>query len=277
MVALVAVWALLAAVPHERGGATTGAGGIAGTATAQVSLAATPRPAPDPPEEALPVSSNAQQPPPRCLVADEPAPRAGLSEWRHTVLDTRFRLPADYAPTDLVDLAAVLEGVAPYVAPKGSRLRAVLVDDLVALLTAAEKAGVALEIQSAYRSYEYQRGVFDGWVAKDGYEHALRSSARAGHSEHQLGTVFDLKTRGGPPAWDLEDWARTPEGAWVAANAWRFGFVMSYPAGEEDVTCYMYEPWHYRYLGPELAAAVHDSGLTPREYLWNLVVAARDE
>ena len=78
-------------------------------------------------------------------------------------------------------------------------------------------------------------------------------------------------------AWDLDDWAATPEGAWLAENAWRFGFVMSYPRGKEAVTCYLYEPWHYRYLGRELAARVRASGLAPREYLWVLADGAHDE
>ncbi len=286
LIALVAVWAVLAAGPRE--GDSAGAVRARGTpeatdpgplgSAAPASAATAHAPAPKPPEEDPPMSPAAQPPAlPSCAVADEPAPRAALDEWRYTVLDTRFMLPADYAPPDLVDLATALDGVAPYVAPKGARLRAVLLTDLVLLVRAAEAAGAPLEIQSAYRSYEYQRTVFDGWVARDGYDAALRSSARAGHSEHQLGTVFDVKSRGGPPPWDLDDWASTPEGAWMAANAWRFGFVMSYPPGKENVTCYVYEPWHYRYLGRELAAAVHASGLAPREYLWNLLVAADDD
>jgi D-alanyl-D-alanine carboxypeptidase len=56
----------------------------------------------------------------------------------------------------------------------------------------------------------------------------------------------------------------------MAANAWRYGFVMSYPRGREDVTCYLYEPWHYRYFGRALAARIHASGLTPREFLWRM-------
>lgn len=202
-----------------------------------------------------------------CVYADDPAPRAELAEWQHTVLDTRFKLPPDYAPDDLVELAAALADVAPGAAPAGIQLRAVVLSDLRALLSAADAAGVKLAIQSAYRSYSYQESTFAYWVQQDGYEQALRSSARPGHSEHQLGTAMDFRSLAGPEAWDLDDWATTPEGTWTSENAWRFGFVMSYPAGAEGVTCYMYEPWHYRYVGRELAAAVRASGLTLREYL----------
>lgn len=228
-------------------------------------------PMPEPPKEA----SVARPPLPQCEVADEPARLAGHDEWRSVVLDTRFMLPPDYAPADLVELNGVLADISPFVVGHGHSLRSLVVPDLRALLQAAEDAGVHLEIQSAYRSYDYQKRTFDRWVAEDGYEQALRSSARAGHSEHQLGTVVDMRTRGGPSAWDLPDWAATPEGAWMGENAWRFGFALSYPAGKEGATCYMYEPWHFRYLGRELAAAVHASGLAPREYLWS--VANHDE
>ena len=104
-----------------------------------------------------------------------------------------------------------------------------------------------------------------GW---GGYEQALRTSARPGHSEHQLGTSLDFTSAGGRAPWEYADWAATPAGAWMQANAWRYGFVMGYPAGSFAVTGYDYEPWHYRYVGRDLAAAVHASGLPLRQYLW---------
>ncbi len=214
------------------------------------------------------------RPLPACTYADEPAPNAEPAAWRHTLLDTRFRLSADYAPADLVGLqdalARALPGAAAPLAGANHQLRAVAVPDLQALFVAAEEAGVQLAVQSAYRSYAYQESTFAYWVELDGYEAALRTSARPGHSEHQLGTAVDLRSRSGPPAWDLDDWATTPEGAWVKENAWRFGFVMSYPAGAEDESCYDYEPWHFRYVGRELAAQMHVANETPRAVLWRL-------
>ncbi|HET8985955.1 MAG TPA: M15 family metallopeptidase, partial [Trueperaceae bacterium] len=111
---------------------------------------------------------------------------------------------------------------------------------------------------------------FQYWVDRQGLDGATATSARAGHSEHQLGTALDLRSLNGPAAWDLEDWAITPEGEWVAANAWRYGFVMSYPRERLALTCYAYEPWHYRYFGRELAAQIQASGLTAREFLWTM-------
>ena len=105
-------------------------------------------------------------------------------------------------------------------------------------------------------------------AAFNGPEAALKTSARPGHSEHQLGTALDFRSADGPPAWELPDWQKTSEGAWLAENGPRFGFVMSYPAGQEAVTCYSYEPWHYRYVGRDAAAELVESGLTLREWLW---------
>jgi zinc D-Ala-D-Ala carboxypeptidase len=177
------------------------------------------------------------------------------------LVDPLHRLPSDAAPRDLVPVREA--GFA-----SDHLVRALIVDDLRALREAAAAEGHAFVIQSAYRSFDYQRHVFDGWVARLGRDRAVRVSARPGHSEHQLGTAIDVRSAGGPPAWELDDWAVTPEGSWLAANAHRFGFVMSYPQGKEPVTCYDYEPWHYRWVGRDLAPALHASGLTLREYLY---------
>ena len=101
-----------------------------------------------------------------------------------------------------------------------------------------------------------------------GYAYALKESARAGHSEHQLGTSLDFRSYGGPAPWDVTDWATTKAGKWMKANAWKYGFIMSYPKGKTSVTCYMYEPWHYRYVGRDRAIWVRDSGKTLREFIW---------
>ncbi len=208
----------------------------------------------------LPILAAAPLPP--CAYEDRPAARTGYDEWPYTLLDTLYALPESYEPEDLVSLEDAGVGTPEM------RVRAVVMDDLQALLAAAEAADIALEVQSAYRSHSYQESTFAYWVEQDGLDAALKTSARPGHSEHQLGTALDFRSAGGPPAWDLEDWRETPEGEWLAENASSFGFVMSYPAGREATTCYSYEPWHYRYVGREAAAAVTESGFTLREWLW---------
>jgi D-alanyl-D-alanine carboxypeptidase len=91
-------------------------------------------------------------------------------------------------------------------------------------------------------------------------------SARPGHSEHQLGTTADISNA--DVGYRLtEEFGETPAGRWLAENAWRYGFVLSYPEGAEAVTGYKYEPWHFRWVGEAAAAAVRDSGLTLHEWL----------
>lgn len=198
---------------------------------------------------------------PACKYEDVLTTHQSYDDWQRTLLDTIYKLPDTYAPPDLVSTSQA--GLAP-----DYKLRALVISDLAALGQAAKDAGVPLELQSAYRSYNYQATVFQSWVDKQGYQAALESSARPGHSEHQLGTAMDFRSAGGAAPWDVEDWGRTPTGTWLAQHAWEYGFVMSYPAGKQAITCYIYEPWHYRYVGKDVAKAVKESGLTLREWLW---------
>lgn len=201
--------------------------------------------------------------PPPCAYRDEPARIHPERDGRWTVLDTVFALPETWAPDDLVPAREA--GF-----DDDRSVRAVIVPDLRALREAAQADGVSLALRSAYRSYAYQASTFAYWVRLNGEAAALTTSARPGHSEHQLGTAVDLGSVGGPAPWDLADWADTPEGAWMHRHAWRFGFVSSYPRGASDRSCYAYEPWHWRWIGRELAAVVHERGVLPRDVLWEV-------
>ena len=199
--------------------------------------------------------------PPRCEVDDTLTKYRAIADWPRSLLDTEYRLSSSYAPGDLRSTAdAGLNG--------GYKVRAHVIADLRSMAAAARSAGARLSVQSAYRSYATQQSTFQYWVNLHGYARALKESARAGHSEHQLGTTLDLRSYGGPAPWDVSDWATTKAGKWMKSNAWKYGFVMSYPKGKTSVTCYDYEPWHYRYVGKARAAAIHGTGLTYREYLW---------
>jgi D-alanyl-D-alanine carboxypeptidase len=224
-------------------------------------LPPTPTPLPTPP--ATPTPAPTQPGPPDCTYADVLTEHHAYGEWSITLLDTIYRLPSAYAPGDLAGTSVAGLG-------GGYQVRSLILADLRAMADAARAAGAPIQVASAYRSYERQVTTFEHWVTLVGYERALRASARAGHSEHQLGTTLDFTSYGGRAPWDYADWATTTAGAWMQANAWRFGFVMSYPRDAESETCYQYEPWHYRYVGRELAAAIRGSGLTPREVLWGL-------
>lgn len=198
--------------------------------------------------------------PPACAYGNRLAAFRGYDEWQLTLLDTEYRLPKAYVPPGLKPISKA--------GFKGSLLvRSELIEDLTALRNAALAAGTPIGVVAAYRSYDDQASLFARRQQQLGKEQALAKTARPGHSEHQLGTSLDFKTAGRRDV--AEDWDRTPTGRWVTENAWRFGFVQSYPRGLEAVTCYGHEPWHYRYFGRTLAAQIHRSGLTVREFLWN--------
>ncbi len=128
------------------------------------------------------------------------------------------------------------------------------------MFAAAKKDGLYLYVASGFRSYSTQEGLYNNYVNRDGVAEADRYSARPGHSEHQTGLAFDINR---PDS----SFVGTPEAKWLAANCHKFGFIIRYPKGKEDVTGYMYEPWHIRYLGVKTAKAVYKSGLCLEEYL----------
>jgi D-alanyl-D-alanine carboxypeptidase len=135
-------------------------------------------------------------------------------------------------------------------AREGLSVRAIVLPDLEAMAEAAERSGAGLLVSSAYRSYEYQQGLFERSVRAEGREQTERELALPGHSEHQLGTAVDF---GSVDA----SFADTAAGKWLASEAWRYGFVLSYPLNGEAETGYIYEPWHFRYVGRPAAAMVH--------------------
>ncbi|HYN68742.1 MAG TPA: M15 family metallopeptidase [Candidatus Eisenbacteria bacterium] len=198
--------------------------------------------------------------PPPCSYGDILATARAEAEWQRTVLDSTYRLPADYRPDDLVDSTAAGLNA-------GFLVRLLIVDDLAAMATAARGADAPFLLLSGYRSYASQVATYNAFVAREGIDGGLVSAARPGHSEHQLGTVLDFGSAG-PLGTSSTDWGQSLAGAWLKANAWRFGFVLSYPAETTRVSCYKYEPWHYRYVGRPMAAEVHGLGITLREYLW---------
>jgi D-alanyl-D-alanine carboxypeptidase len=200
--------------------------------------------------------------PPACTKGNQLTQDARPADWARTLLDTRLRLPNTYVPPNLVPVAE-----AGFASGGGRLIRSLVVEDLAALRQAAADAGHPIELVAAYRSYDAQASLFKRRKDDLGLAAAERKTARAGHSEHQLGTAVDFKTQG---AADVNaGWDSTATGRWVLENAWRFGFIQSYQKGKTAVTCYAYEPWHYRYFGRDVAEAIHQSGLTPREYLWN--------
>ncbi|MEO5703449.1 MAG: M15 family metallopeptidase [Candidatus Limnocylindrales bacterium] len=196
---------------------------------------------------------------PECRLEDHLTSPLGYDDWATTLVDWNLSVGKDYAPPDLVSVRT--GDVAG-----GGNVRRVVITDLKAMAAAAKKNGTPLVAWSPYRSYSQQEKLFNGYVKGYGYDSAINFSARPGHSEHQLGLTIDFVAVGDDGL--TSNWEVTKTGAWMAKNAWKYGWLMSYPKGKQEVVCYSYEPWHYRYVGVELAKKIHDSGLTPREYLW---------
>lgn len=210
-------------------------------------------------------------PDPAAEEPEAPAPGEGEGEVRlvtnpdaiDVLVNKKNALPADYVPPDLV------EPNVRFISDEWHERRLMRAEAAAALeemFAAAEEDGIYLAGVSGYRSYEYQAFLFDTYVSIDGLEAAERYSARPGQSEHQTGLAMDISGSTGVCAAD-DCFAGTPEAEWLAARAHEFGFIIRYPEGKEHITGYIYEPWHVRYLGKELARKVYESGLTYEEYL----------
>lgn len=141
------------------------------------------------------------------------------------------------------------------------------VDHLNQMIKAAkEEEGLIIQSVSGFRSYSYQKGLYERYVKRDGEKKASTYSAKPGHSEHQTGLAFDI---GGTDKskWVNDSFDGTKEAKWLAKNAHRFGFILRYPKGKTDITGYKYEPWHFRYVGLDHAKEIYERGITLEEYL----------
>lgn len=155
------------------------------------------------------------------------------------LIDKKHTVSSDYVPKNLIPLK---ENELFDIDKNNLSLRLEAYEALKELAEAALKDGVKLTVSSTYRSYEYQKNLFDYWVSVDGLEEAERESARPGTSQHQLGLALDFA-----PVDDAFD--KTPAGKWVYENASKYGWSLSFPQGYEHVTGYRWECWHFRYIG----------------------------
>ena len=126
----------------------------------------------------------------------------------------------------------------------------------------ASNEGIGLDYVSKFRSYSSQASIYNGYVTREGQASADTKSARPGHSEHQTGLAADINSL-------YQSWGATAEGQWLNNNCYKYGFIIRYPKGKESITGYMYEPWHIRYVGVELATKLYNNGnwITLEEYL----------
>jgi len=129
------------------------------------------------------------------------------------------------------------------------------------------QSGAQLKVVSPYRSYNTQVATYNGWVNRLGQAQADRQSARPGYSEHQTGLAVDINTGAD------QGFGATPAGMWLAANSYKYGFIVRYPDGLEPITGYEYEPWHFRYVGVALATEMHNTGVQTLEQFFGLPAA----
>lgn len=171
--------------------------------------------------------------------------------------------PIDYRPTGLV----MPDGVRSI---EGGSLRTDAASALSEMVTAAREAGAGeLALESGFRSFETQQGSYGRQVDAKGTATAELVSAQPGFSEHQSGLAADVVACAGACG-TIDDLAATAQGQWVAEHAWEHGWIVRYVEGATGVTGYMPEPWHLRYVGPELARCYHDGGWTSLEEFFGL-------
>lgn len=219
--------------------------------TVQVTTTATARPSADPAPVVSPPGINLS-----AHSIDDPS-----SLW--VVVNKRRPLdPLGYEPSDLTGTGV----------PGGNELTEQAATALRAMYAAAKEDGAPFSVSTAYRSYNFQKGLFAQYVASDGVAKAETFSARPGYSEHQTGLALDV--------FDSHEgcslkkcFATTTAGKWLVKHAADYGFIERYPEGATDVTGYKWEPWHWRYVGVDLAQYMRDEGIVTLEEVFGLPAA----
>jgi zinc D-Ala-D-Ala carboxypeptidase len=173
--------------------------------------------------------------------------------------------PLSYAPSDLVFPNVPLR----VPGNESMQVRQVTAQALEQMFAAAKSQGVVLKLSSGYRSYSYQVNLYNGYIRSDGQAQADQESARPGYSEHQTGLAVDLE----PTTRSCElqiCFADTPEGKWLYANAYKYGFILRYTTANQPITGYEGEPWHFRYVGSGLADQMHRDKIDSLEQFFNV-------
>lgn len=171
------------------------------------------------------------------------------------IVNKYYKLDKDYEPEDLTVINSKF-------ASGTQKLRKEAADKFEEMASDMLKENLKIYAGSTYRSYSYQEGLYNRYVKKDGFKEAETYSARAGYSEHQLGLAVDVVNG---------KWNYLSEGdkeyTWLINNSYKYGFILRYPHESEYITGYVFEDWHFRYLGIDLATKVYESKLTYDEYI----------
>ncbi len=181
-----------------------------------------------------------------------------------TLVNKYLRLDENYKPNDL-------KKVNENYNPNDLYLRSDAKDMFELMASDASIQGLNLIMISGYRSYSYQYYLYSKYKDQDGIMEADKYSARPGHSEHQTGLVIDLRNKDLP----YEQFGKTKEFTWLNYNAYKYGFILRYPNKKEQITGYIYEPWHYRYVGVDIATDMYLNypNLTFDEYYYQVLTS----
>ena len=170
-----------------------------------------------------------------------------------TLVNKYNKLPDNYEIDDLVTLDKEYS-------KRGEKIREVAYNDLKNMFDKAREDGLKLNVVSGFRTNDKQNTLFTNSVKNNGLEYALLYSAKAGHSEHQLGLAIDINSVN-------ESFKDTEEYQWLINNSYKYGFIERYKKGKENITGFAYEPWHYRYVGIDTATKVFTENITYEEYV----------
>ncbi|GEM_PF-1315488 len=229
------------------------------TNTPDTTPSPTPETTPSPTPETTPETTPTPTPETTPTPTPTPVPEydTDTTESLQKVINLSHPVPAEYVPGDMR---------VPNVPVYGDqRMREEAAKAMEEMFAAAEQAGYHLYLASGYRSYAKQMEIYEEYVTERGQEEADRIDAHPRASEHQLGLGADLCTTDGGCAFDY-CFAQRQEYSWLKENSWKYGYIERYPDGKESITRIKYSPWHYRYVGKELAAKIHASGLCLEEY-----------
>ncbi|HSH56223.1 MAG TPA: M15 family metallopeptidase [Candidatus Limnocylindrales bacterium] len=159
------------------------------------------------------------------------------------------------------------------IGPQENQLRPEAAEALQKLFAAAKKESITLNFQSGYRSHAFQEALYNRYVRELGQAAADIESARPGHSEHQTGLAVDVGGASKSSCNIEACFADTPEGQWLAKHAHKYGFIIRYPEGTTETTGYIYEPWHLRFVGRELASEMQRQKVDTMEAFFELPAA----
>ncbi|WP_404460485.1 D-alanyl-D-alanine carboxypeptidase family protein [Sutcliffiella horikoshii] len=225
--------------------------------------------APEEPEDEAPTEEEPVSQPDEPAEASEPEaiPVVANPGAMNVMVNKFWSLPEGYRPADLIKPNVPFSFGDEN--SDRSKLRAEAAESLEVMFNVAKSEGIELYARSGFRSYETQEAIFKNEVATFGYEQAVLYVALPGTSEHQTGLAMDITAKS--VGLELvESFEGTAEGKWLAENAHHYGFILRYPKGKTNITGYAFEPWHFRYVGVEIAGEIYAKGLTLEEYMGNV-------